>query len=198
MNKNKLKFSVYDMSVIGVMAAIVFAITYFIKIEIPTPAGPVMFKLANAFCLLAGMLFGGLKGGLSAGIGSMFFDLLNPKYIADAPFTLVRFFLMAFICGIICFAKDKDGKNITFNIIGAICGSLFSVLFYFAQSIIKQLLLGQPFSVAVINILPKLSTSLINAVIAVIVACLLAPILRTALNKAGVYKKMTVKVKKEA
>lgn len=199
MNKNKLKFSVYDMSVIGVMAAIVFVITYFVHIKIVIPTGDeVMIKLANAFCLLAGMLFGGLKGGLAAGIGSMFFDLISPKYMMDAPFTLVRFFLMAFICGIICFSKDKDGKNLAFNIIGTVCGSLFSVLFYFVQSIIKQLLLGQPFSVAVINILPKLSVSLINAVIAVVVACLLAPILRTALNKAGVYKKMAIKVRKEA
>lgn len=184
------KFTVYDMAVVGVMAAICFVVTYFIKIEIPTPAGPVMLKLANAFCLLSAMLFGGLRGGLAAGIGSMFFDLLDPKYITDAPFTLIRFFLMAFICGVICFSKNNKGTNIIRNIVGATAGSLFSVLFYFCQSIIKQIILGQPFSVAIINVIPKMTTSLINAVIAVVIACLITPVMHKALDRAGLYKKL--------
>ncbi|MEG2429773.1 MAG: ECF transporter S component, partial [Oscillospiraceae bacterium] len=57
---NKPKFSVYDIAIVGVMAAIIFALTYFVKIPIPTPAGQTMLKVANAFCLLAGILFGGL------------------------------------------------------------------------------------------------------------------------------------------
>ncbi len=198
MTKNRLKFSVYDMSIVGVMAAVVFVVTYFIRIEIPTPAGPVMFKLANAFCLLAGTLFGGLRGGLAAGIGSMFFDLFDPKYITDAPFTLIRFFLMAFICGMICFSNGRNGKNLMWNIIGTTSGALFSVVFYFAQSIIKQLILGQPFSVAIVNIIPKISTSLINAVLAVVVACILTPVLHAALERAGVYNKLMLLRRKEA
>lgn len=188
--KNKLKFTVFDMAVVGVMAAICFVVTYFIKIEIPTPAGPVMIKLANAFCLLAGVLFGGLRGGLAAGIGSMFFDLLDPKYITDAPITLVRFFLVAFICGIICFSKNRSGMSTMRNIIGCSAGALFNVAFYFVQSLIKQLILGQPFSVAFINIIPKMTTSLINAGIAIVVACMLAPIMYSSLKKAGLYKKL--------
>lgn len=187
------KFSVYDMAVVGVMAAICFVVTYFIKIEFPTPAGPVMLKLANAFCLLAGMLFGGLRGGLAAGIGSMFFDLLDPKYITDAPLTLVRFFLMAFICGIICFSKSEKINQTIKNILGAAAGSIFSIAFYFVQSIIKQLLLGQPFDVAVLNIMPKMGTSLINAGIAIVVACLLAPMLKISLKRAGLYQKINLK-----
>lgn len=184
------RFTVYDMVVVGVMAAICFVVTYFIKIEIPTPAGVVMLKLANAFCLLAGMLFGGLRGGLAAGIGSMFFDLLDPKYITDAPFTLIRFFLMAFICGVICCSKSSRGKNTIRNIVGATAGSLFSVAFYFGQSLVKQLILGQPVDVALMNIVPKMTTSLINAVIAVVIACLLTPVMHAALERAGLYKKI--------
>ncbi|MEG0693074.1 MAG: ECF transporter S component, partial [Oscillospiraceae bacterium] len=135
----------------------------------------------------------GLRGGLAAGIGSMLYDLLDPKYITDAPFTLIRFFLMAFICGIICFSKTDKGNRTLRNIIGATAGSLFSVAFYFVQSIIKQLLLGQPFDVAVLNILPKMGTSLINAVIAVVIASLLAPVLKIALKRAGLYQKINVK-----
>lgn len=186
------KFSVYDMAVVGVMAAIIFALTYFVKIEFPTPAGPVMLKIANAFCLLAGILFGGLKGGLAAGFGSMLFDLFDPKYITDAPFTFIRFFLMAFICGIIVCSKTEKLNTIWKYIIGGAAGSLFSVLFYFVQSIVKQIILGQPFDIALLNIIPKMSASLINAALAVIISCLIAPVLKTALKKAGFYQKMRV------
>lgn len=186
------KFTVYDMCIVGVMAAICFVVTYFIKFEIPTPAGPVMLKVANAFCLLAGMLFGGVRGGLAAGFGSMFFDLLDPKYITDAPITLIRFFLMAFICGVICFSRGKNGKHFVTNIIGATAGSVFSTLFYFGQSIVKQLLLGQPFDVALYNIVPKIATSSINAVIAVVIACLLVAPVHMALERAGFYSKISL------
>ena len=64
-------FSLYDMVVVGVMAAIIFVLTYFVQIPIPTPAGQTMLKSANIFILLAGLLFGGLRGGLAAGIGSI-------------------------------------------------------------------------------------------------------------------------------
>ena len=76
------KFSTYDLVIVGVMAALVFAATFFLKIgPIPTPVGPTQIKLANALCLLAGMLFGGVRGGLAAGIGSALFDLSNPAFV---------------------------------------------------------------------------------------------------------------------
>lgn len=188
----KSSITLYDMVIVGVMAAICFVVTYFIKIEIPTPAGPVMLKLANAFCLLAGILFGGIRGGLAAGIGSMLYDLLDPKYMIDAPLTFVRFFLMAFLCGIICFSKNHKGEHLGFTITGAAAGSIFSLVFYFAQSLIKQLIQSQPVDVALMNILPKMITSSINAVAAVIIACLIAPVCHIALKKAGVYQKLKI------
>ena len=79
------------MVIVGVMAAIVFVLTYFVKIQVPTPTGPVMFKAANIFILLSGLLFGGVRGGLAAGIGSMIYDLLDPAYISESPVTFIRF-----------------------------------------------------------------------------------------------------------
>lgn len=187
-NGNAARFTIYDMSVVGVMAAVVLAVTYFIKIPVPTPAGQVMIKLANAFCLLAGVLFGGLRGGLAAGIGSMFYDLMDPVYITDAPLTLIRFFLMAFICGLICQSGKEQKITLPRMIIGTTAGSAFSLLFYFVQSVVKQLLLGQPFDVAFLQCVPKMTVSGINAVVAVVVACLLAPVCRKALAQAHLYR----------
>ena len=81
------------------MAAVIFVLTMFVRIEIPTPTGYTNLKIANGFCLAAGMLFGGVYGGLAAGVGSMLFDVMDPKYITSAPFTFAFFFLMAFVCG---------------------------------------------------------------------------------------------------
>lgn len=107
--KKKPLFGLYDIVMVGVMAAIVFVLTYFVKIQIPTPTGPVMFKTANIFILLSGLLLGGVRGGLAAGIGSMIYDLLDPAYVTESWVTFIRFFLVAFICGVIAYARKSNG-----------------------------------------------------------------------------------------
>lgn len=189
---NKPKFSVYTLAVIGLMAAMVFVATYFLRIEIPTPAGPTNLKVGNILCLLAGLLFGGLYGGLAAGIGSMFFDLLNPVYAASAPFTLVFFFMMAFVCGLISHSGGKRGLSMKWNIVGGICGALSYIVLHIGKSIITLVLAGSGFLPAVIACSTKLITSSINAVIAVVVSVLIAPVLHKALARIGVYEKLGI------
>ena len=70
MESKKKAFSLYDIVMIGLMAAVVFVVTMFLSIRIPTPTGTTMIKLANAFVLLCGLLLGPVRGGLAAGIGS--------------------------------------------------------------------------------------------------------------------------------
>ena len=94
------KNSIYLMSAVGLMAALVFASSY-ISINIPTILGVSRIHFGNAFCLLSGLLLGGVPGGLAAGIGSCFFDLTNPLYISSAPFTFVFKFLLWHGYGII-------------------------------------------------------------------------------------------------
>lgn len=204
--KSKKSFTIYEMAAVGVMAAIIFVLTYFIKIPIPTPAGQTMLKLANAFCLLAGVLFGGLRGGIAAGLGSMLYDLLDPIYITSAPITFVRFFLMAFICGVICL----NGKNLTTPrlIIGVTIGSVFSLVFYFFESVLRKTLETVGFGAelftqtgleaaeaAFVACVPKLVTSGINTIIGIVIATLLAYPLQAALKKAKFYEKTGINVK---
>ena len=56
MESKKKAFSLYDIVMIGLMAAVVFVVTMFLSIRIPTPTGTTMIKLANAFVLLCGLL----------------------------------------------------------------------------------------------------------------------------------------------
>ena len=190
---NTAKFGLYDIVVIGLMAAVCFVTTYFLRIEIPTPAGPTNIKVGNIVCLLAGLLFGGLRGGLAAGIGSMFFDLLNPAYISSAPFTLVFFFMMGFVCGLVSHLGGRKGANLTFNIIGAAAGALSYFVLHISKSIITLMLAGSDFTAAVVACSTKMITSGINVVTAVVASVILVIPLRIALTKAGVYKKINVK-----
>lgn len=105
-NGSKPMVTVYEIVLIGLMAALCFVGTY-LHIDVPTPLGKVMLHFGNVFCLLSGMLLGGVKGGLAAGIGSMFYDVLDPAYISESWITFINKFMMAFLCGIIVKAVMK-------------------------------------------------------------------------------------------
>lgn len=184
------KFTLYDIVVVGVMAAIIFALTYFVRIEIPTPAGPTNLKLANAFILMAGMAFGGLRGGLAGGIGSVIFDLTNPAYISSAPFTLIFFFMMGFVCGVVSGIGNKKGNQLLWNIIGGTAGALTYFVLHIGKSIIALVLAGSDFSAAFLACSTKMVTSGINVIIGVVIAVIITPAIKLALNKTGIYQKM--------
>lgn len=189
-------FTVYDLVMVGVMAAVCFVTTMFLKFEIPTPTGPTMIKVANVFCLLAGMMLGGIKGGLAAGIGSFLFDLTNPAFISDAPITFLNFFLMAFVCGIIFNLAEKSkskGMFIVWTVLAAVGGQAVYVFLRMGKEILRLVLAGSTLEAAVGGNMIKLVSSLVNMAIAVPCAVILAPIVITALKKAKIYQKITKK-----
>lgn len=180
----------YRMIFTALMAAIVFVTTMFLKIEIPTPAGFTMLKVANVFCLFSGMLLGPVYGGLAAGIGSMLFDLSNPNYAPSAPFTLVFFFAMGCVCGLISHMNGKAGLDLKQNALGAFLGSLTYFVLNIGKSIVILMLAGSAFWPAVIANSTKMVTSGVNAVIAVVFATMLAKPLMAALEKNGLLGKL--------
>lgn len=197
-NSSKTSYALRDMIEVGVMAAIIFVLTYFVKITVVTPAGPTMLKIANGFCLLAGILFGGFKGGLAAGLGSMLYDLLDPRFLTGAPLTFVFFFLMAWICGSIAAIGEKREKPHLYTLLGAVTGAFSYVVLYFTKSVISKTLetVGfstvlfeqtgrEAFHAAFIGCLPKLLTSTINAFVGIFIAVALAPALKAGLKAAG-------------
>lgn len=179
------KFTVRDLAEIGVLAALVFVATYFIKFgPIPTLAGPTMLKTGNAVCLLGALLFGKTKGGLAAGIGSAMFDLTQPAFVAGAPFTFAFFFAMAYVCGLVSKLGGNDGTNTKQNVIGAICGAGTYLVLHLGKSFITLILEGSEASAALVACSTKLVTSGINAIFAIVVSVLLAPVCKKALNRA--------------
>ena len=186
MKKNR--FTLYRIVIIGLMAAMVFVCTMFLGIRIPTPTGTTQLKTANAICLLTGLLFGGWTGGLAAGIGSALFDLTYPEWAAGAWLTFLFFFAMGTICGGIAHAGGKAGQSRPRNWLATICGAGAYWLLYIGKSIVVLMMSGSVFSAAVIATVPKMITSGINAVFAVVVANLLAALLRPKLESAGVFQ----------
>ena len=128
----KKKISVREITLVGLMAAMVYVTSAFLQIPIPTVIGNTRIHMGNVMCLLSGLLLGPLWGGLAAGIGSVFFDLTNPAYIASAPFTFVFKFLMAWVCGILYQKWKGKGKVILFSALAGTAGALTYVILYLA------------------------------------------------------------------
>lgn len=168
---------------VGVMAAMIFVTTFFLKIPITTPAGQTMLKVSNILVLLSGMLFGGIYGGLASGIGNGLYDLLNPVYITSAPLTFIRFFVMSLICGAISNSGNSKGTSVKKNLIGAIFGAATYWLLYIFESVIKLVIGGSTIEAAIITVVPKMITSGINQAVAVVGSMILIVPLNLALKK---------------
>lgn len=180
------KFSVQKLAAIGVMSALVLVATMYFKIDIPTPLGKTMLHLGNVMCILGGLLFGGLSGGFAAGIGSAIYDLMDPVYAPEFWVTFIMKFAMAFIAGTIAnYGKPSKAKTI----IGAVVGAVSYVALYISKTIIVQyFMLGNPWQTVSGVVITKGTTSLVNALIAMVCSVILYSLISPALKKAGIFR----------
>ncbi len=190
MESRKNKFSIYQLSVIGLMSAMVFVATNF-RIEIPTPLGKTMLHLGNVMCLLSGLFFGGVTGGLAAGFGSAIYDLFDPAFAPEFWITFIMKFTMGFIAGKISHLKGFNGENKKINLIAAIVGAITYVILYVFKTIFLQLVILESNWQAVSAVaVTKFLVSSTNAIIAVVASLALSISLRPALKAAGVFRKL--------
>ena len=164
MKKNKVR----ELAFIGVMAALVFVTTSFLSIKIPVGAGQTQIHMGNVMCILSGLLFGPVAGGLASGIGSMFVDLMNPAWAPE--------FWVTFIMKLL--TKTK-------NIIAAVVGAVSYVACYLTKNYIQEaILMKQPMETVYAILLTKAGASLTNALIAMVVSVILYNLLQPALKRA--------------
>jgi uncharacterized membrane protein len=171
------------------MAALVFVCTY-INIQIPLPGLNVMIHLGNVACILSALILGAIPGGFSAGVGSFLFDLTNPLYIASSPFTLIFKFLMGFVCGIVANSKGRNANNTIFNILGAVLGLITYIILYLSKTFIANMVIGVDIHANLILLAQASIVSIINAVLAIIIAVPLSTAINKALNKNGILSKI--------
>ena len=181
MTRNRSTSPVLRLALAGMMTAAVMVSNY---ISIPT--GYSRLHVANAVCMLAGMLFGGVRGGIIAGLGSALFDLTFPAYVAEAWITFINKGAMALACGLIVHDRGNRLSRHTMTIIGSVTGALLYVALYMLKSYIQmRWVTPVPPDVVPVTLVGKLSSSAINGLFAVIVAPLLYAALYPALTKSG-------------
>lgn len=172
----------YRLVFTAVMAAIVWVVTL---LKFPLFGSNMHF--GNAMCLLGGLLFGPVTGGLSAGIGSMLYDAISGGYSIDqALITLVSKGLMGAVAGLIAHWGGHSGEKRVRNVVGSVCGALTYVCLYMLKTLVYQhFVYGNTWQATYIAMGAKLPASLINAAVAVVVAPILAAAIRPALARGG-------------
>lgn len=186
-NPTRQVFTTRRIVQIALMAALVFVGTT-LRIKIPVGPDGVMLHFGNVFCLLSGLLFGGVPGGLAAGLGSGIFDLTS-EYASEAWITFINKFFMGFVAG---FVAHRGTKGLAFaagrirTIVGAALGSLIYLVLYAFKTVITLHYINGMVWAAVWPVAGiKLFVSLLNGLIAVTASLILVFALRPALQRAG-------------
>ncbi|MBQ7284242.1 MAG: ECF transporter S component, partial [Oscillospiraceae bacterium] len=170
------------LAMIGVMAAIVFVGNQLQLPKIPTPLGPTRIHLGNVMCILGGLLFGAVPGGLAAGLGGAIYDLLDPFYAKEFWITFILKFGMGYVAGLIASGKKTKIKVV----LAAVIGSLSYVALYLGKTfIVEYLVMGNPWQTVVGVLVTKGTASLINALLAMVVSVILYYMIEPALKQAG-------------
>ncbi len=184
MKKNKM--DTRQFAFIGVMAALVFVTTKFISIPIPVGAGKTQIHFGNVMCVLSGLLFGPVAGGLAAGIGSMIVDLMDPLWAPEFWVTFLMKFVMGFVAGLISHIGKPTKAKIT---VAAVVGALSYMAVYLGKNYITQaIIMGQPAETVMALMVPKVISSGINAVAAMVVSVILYNMLMPALKRANLIR----------
>ncbi|MBR0343287.1 MAG: ECF transporter S component [Oscillospiraceae bacterium] len=180
----KSTFTTKQLVLTALMAALVFVFTY-IHIDIPTPLSNTMLHLGNVMGILAGLLFGPISGGLAAGLGSAIYDMLDPRYLPTCWLTFLMKFAMGWVAGKL--AEKNTDQVIWKNVFAGSCGSLTYVGLYVLKTFIQnRVIYGYEMEAVMATVVTKGITSLVNGIIAVVVATILNRAIRPSLKKAGI------------
>ncbi len=179
--------TVVNLALTGLMGALVYVATMFFKVEIPVGADRTMIGFANVFCVLSGLILGPVYGGLAAGVGSFLFDLTG-GWFSSAGVTLITKGLMAVICGLIAWSGKQEKASISRLIVAAVSGSLGYCVMYLGYSFFKLMVAGSAPEAAAIAMMTKAGATLVNAVVADVIAIPLFLTIRTALQRNHLWK----------
>ncbi len=187
---------VYRIALVGLFAALSYVVFTFLQIKITLPGGDATsIHLGNAVVVLGALILGGPLGGLAGAIGMSIGDLFDPVYITLVPKTFVLKLCIGLITGLVAHKLGKlnqqtDKKKIfAWALAAAIAGLLFNCVFDpLVGYYYKLWILGKP--AAELTLAWNIASTSINAVLSTIVSVAVYLVLRPALAKAGIMKKI--------
>ncbi|SFG81753.1 ECF transporter S component [Oribacterium sp. WCC10] len=185
----------YKLSLAALFAALSYVVFTFLQIKIPVGGDMTSIHLGNAVVVLASLIIGGPLGGIAGAVGMSIGDFFDPVYAPLVPKTLICKFIIGIITGFVAhkiggITKSNDPKHILrFAIAAAAAGLIFNI---FADPIIgywyKILILGKP--AADLSLKINFVSTIINAVISLIVSVSVYMALRPALKQSGFFLKL--------
>ena len=179
-----------------VIAALMAALCYigfsYFRIDIPVGTEKTAFHLGNVFCVLSALLIGGFWGGMSGAVGMTIADLTS-GYVTSAPKTFLLKLCIGLVSGFVAhkiFHISKDApRKVSLPVattLSSLAGMAFNVV---ADPVVgyfyKTYVLGVPQDAAAIWAKMGAVTTLVNAIVAVIVATLFYLALRPALKHSN-------------
>lgn len=116
----------------------------------------------------------------------MIVDLMDPLWAPEFWITFINKFAMGFVAGMIShMGKTSTGKNI----VAAVTGALTYVALYLGKTYIMQaIILKNPWETVSAVLITKGTTSLVNALIAMVVSVILCQLIAPALKKANLFQ----------
>ena len=177
------------------MAALFAALCYigfsYFRIDIPVGTEKTAFHLGNVFCVLAALFIGGFWGGMSGAVGMTIADLTT-GYVTSAPKTFLLKLGIGLVAGFVAHKvfhiSKEDARKVSLpiaTVLSCAAGMAFNVV---ADPVVgyfyKTYLLGVPQEAAAIWAKMGAVTTLVNAVVAVVVASIFYLALRPALKHA--------------
>ena len=178
------------------MAALFAALCYigfsYFRIDIPVGTEKTAFHLGNVFCVLAALFIGGFWGGMSGAVGMTIADLTT-GYVTSVPKTFLLKLCIGLVAGFLAhkvfhISKEEERKVPLpiATVLSCAAGMAFNVV---ADPVVgyfyKTYILGVPQEAAAIWAKMGAVTTLVNAVVAVIVASIFYLALRPALKRSN-------------
>lgn len=159
----------------GMFTALTALLTYFPQIPVATGG---YIHLGDSLIYTAAIVYGGLFGAVTAGVGSAIADLLSGYAIYAIP-TLIIKGIMGFTVGKL---SDNSGKATIRNIIAMVIGGLIMIVGYGAYDMFLATSNGE-------NAFAVLTYSIFMNLIQYFFGVLLGIFILFAINKAKIIKK---------
>lgn len=190
--ENKTKLTTRKLVFSALMAALCYIGFSYFRIDIPVGTEKTAFHLGNVFCVLAALLVGGFWGGMSGAVGMTIADLTT-GYVTSAPKTFFLKLCIGLVAGFVAHKvfhiNKEEGRKAPLpvaTVLSCVAGMAFNVV---ADPVVgyfyKTYLLGVPQEAATIWAKMGAVTTLVNAIVAVIVASVFYLALRPALKRSN-------------